>query len=84
MTSHRLAGAKRRAHGVFPPTESPNLGGMAAHGGDYPSRPTSAKKKRGSDDDDLMASASLEVFSATNTDPQGPAMYQATYTRGGW
>lgn len=43
--------------------------------------------KRGSEDEGLIATASLEVLvnGRTATEPSaGPTMYQVVYTRGGW
>lgn len=38
-----------------------------------------------SDDAGLMDAASLEVLSIDqHTKPQGPVLYEVTYTRGGW
>lgn len=45
---------------------------------------SSSASKRGSEDEGVIASASLEVLWLNNGVPHGPAFYEVVYTRGGW
>lgn len=45
--------------------------------------PMNSTAKRGSEDEGVMGTASLEVFCAAAGLP-GPTAYEVIYTRGGW
>lgn len=44
----------------------------------------SSNAKRGSEDEGVMGTASLEVFCAAAEVHAGPTLYDVVYTRGGW